>query len=1285
MMSPADLPASTVATGHSGLRPAGDEDPTLAVSGAPPANDEVPLQLGPYRIVKRLGRGGMGLVLQAVDSRDGRDVAVKLLSSAHGDPAVLMRFRREFRAVRPLNHPHVVEMFDADFQERHPYFVMELVDGQTLRQHAHAAWGGPGNPALASRSRELLELIRQVVDALGYIHGQRLVHRDLKPDNVMVEGGDSPRAKLMDFGLAKAMDASMSFTRSGYVLGTVAYMAPEQILGHKDLDGRVDYYALGVTLYELLTGQQPFRGPNPYAVLNLHIKGEVQRPSELAPWIEPKLEALVLDLMARRPEDRPSTAAEILRRLDGLGDRHGAERPDEHAIVHDVLVPAFVGHQDLGRRLGQSLQVLEFGSAHPQVLLLEGAAGLGKTRWLDAAADWAKQELYPVTRSSCQQEARAPFSAFRALLEGAGEELGALTEEQKRFLAPVARLAPGLRESLATGERITAENALPAAMKTLELAFGNQPQLFLLDDVHWADELSLEFLELLARAPGPLPLLVVATYRPEAIGPDHPLQSSSWNREALAPFTAELMRTLLASSLGEPAEMLSDGLLDLIVSGANGSPLTALQTLSRLVSQGRVRRTGNRIVLEREPDSDSAETADIATARLGDMVRLEQKILDLAAVFGKGIPLELLAASIDEDESRILDALNRLLQRRVLRTVRRVPEAYEFAQPAIRDAVYSHLDERRRRELHGRAARALQKGVEEEDSILEVLAYHYRAAGELEPALRYVKKAVGKAARMYAHRDALKFANEGLEMAARLDSDAEASAIRWELLSQQTRAWLQLGDLGEALAVARAAREAATMTNSARSRSGAENNLGLLYKRLRRFQPAREHFEIALELARAGGLKDVEAHVLSNLGGLLIEHGQRERARELLEAAVELESQLGNESRETVALLNIARLDLDAGRMDEARSELTQVKLLASRLGLEIEGVGARVLDGRGLRMQGNWQDAEKQWRDALELGRKVSDTSWTARASLQLADLEADRGRLDRAGAWLAELEIASAAGQEATPSAAAQATLRLQEPKLRNRYKRLRAKLEFLRGEWVSAMRSLEEMAEEVDPGDPEQNLVLVLQARVYSTVGRTREALGLLDRIEKQSVDVQMQSFLTPVRFMRAVVNHEMARTSGVDLSDLRLLRQEAHSRGEELWARRIQVRELAAGQDPAADGWRAAMEVFGAQQASADLARTILLQAETWLTSDSAAAADLLQSRRADVVGLEIPWLQLIYHSLCVAAEVPDAQTQAKSRALDLLRSLTTPLDERERNSFLRRPAVQAIRRRLGPRA
>ncbi|RMG07105.1 MAG: serine/threonine protein kinase, partial [Planctomycetota bacterium] len=271
----------------------------MSVASPAPREPSLPPRVGPYLVEALLGRGGVGVVYRARDERSGRSVAVKVLQG--GDAEDRLRFAREARAAARLRGPGIVAVVDVGQHGGHPYLVMELVEGESLQARLERT--GPLPPEEAAR------VLEGVARAVARAHAQGILHRDLKPANVLLDREGTPW--LTDFGLARRVgDEAERLTLSGTVLGTPAFLPPEQALGDRARVGpQSDVYGLGATLYAALTGRPPFPGRSVLAVLARVVEEAPPAPRALRPELPPELEALCLACLAKDPAARPAGAA----------------------------------------------------------------------------------------------------------------------------------------------------------------------------------------------------------------------------------------------------------------------------------------------------------------------------------------------------------------------------------------------------------------------------------------------------------------------------------------------------------------------------------------------------------------------------------------------------------------------------------------------------------------------------------------------------------------------------------------------------------------------------------------------------------------------------------------------------------------------------------------------------------------------------------------------------------------------------------------------------------------
>jgi serine/threonine protein kinase len=321
-----------------------------------------------YRIIREVGSGGMATVYLADDLRHGRQVALKVLRPELAATMGPERFFREIQVAARLQHPHILPLHDSGEADGFLYFVMPYVTGESLRERLDRLGELPVSDAV--------RILTQVADALSYSHSQGVVHRDIKPDNVMLS---SRHAMVMDFGVAKAVHEAAgqsTVTTAGVALGTPTYMAPEQATADPQLDHRVDIYALGVVGYEMLTGRPPFSGMSPQQVLVAHVTEAPDPVRKFREACPPELEAVIMRCLAKRAADRWQSADELMHALEPLGVSSGGMTPTQSRPLSASHVPAEVPERSGNR--GRTVAIAG-------VALAAVAVSLGA--WLSSSAD----------------------------------------------------------------------------------------------------------------------------------------------------------------------------------------------------------------------------------------------------------------------------------------------------------------------------------------------------------------------------------------------------------------------------------------------------------------------------------------------------------------------------------------------------------------------------------------------------------------------------------------------------------------------------------------------------------------------------------------------------------------------------------------------------------------------------------------------------------------------------------------------------------------------------------
>lgn len=337
----------------------------------------LPEQIGPYRVLRPIARGGTAEVYEVEDASSGEHLAVKLLVQTGGARA---RFDREYEALLRLNHPNIVRVYAYGLLGDHPWLSMELVEGTPIQAYAKRI----GRPGSKERLEEVVRVAHDVALALDHIHRRGLVHRDLKSANVLVL--PDGRVKLIDFGTARVSDPVEQITRDGEFIGTLEYASPEQLL-HKPVDARSDLYSMGVLLYRLATGKRPFESDDLGELARMQVKAAPPRPTVHAPELPQAFEDVILALLAKHPGDRPRTGAEVAEALERVVG-HPLYLPGTLEI--DVSTERLVGREDQLRALWRFLDGgarghgEEVGCRSADMALLVGLQGSGRHQLVQA-------------------------------------------------------------------------------------------------------------------------------------------------------------------------------------------------------------------------------------------------------------------------------------------------------------------------------------------------------------------------------------------------------------------------------------------------------------------------------------------------------------------------------------------------------------------------------------------------------------------------------------------------------------------------------------------------------------------------------------------------------------------------------------------------------------------------------------------------------------------------------------------------------------------------------------
>ncbi len=726
---------------------------------APPMSDNIrhlnTVLEGRYRVERELGKGGAATVYLAWDLKHQRNVALKVLMQAAAEQINIERFSREIEIVAGLTHPHILPLHDSGDVDGIPFFVMPFLDGGTLRDRLDD--GAMPHP-------EAVQITIQIAEALQAAHESDILHRDVKPENILLSHG---HAVLSDFGIAGFRQQNLD-TETGEpaVLGTPSYMSPEQATGESELDVATDLYSLGCVLFEMLTGSPPFESATRMGLVTAHLTASPPDPSKFGVEISSELQGVLDTLLAKAPAERPSSASALLKLLrraaagSASARALGSGRAEEEARILGVVNTA------------------EGGTL--QAILLEGDAGIGKSTLLASVERQAQVLGIPTLGGQAQSsEGAAAYQAWHSIVESALQIRGLSDADSRRQKAVAAlgdeedlvRLAPLLNDILqldlpesTSTERMDGASRAQATQELvagiLRRFAGGRTLLILLDDIQWLDGSSWALL--LRSLPEAGTVVAVLSSRPgrDSLSREAQelLDSPGTLRMSLSGLDPEAIGQVAEHAIG--ASPVGAALSRWLHERADGNPFYAREIALALVEGGQVVVSGGQVVegpteVQLGDLALPATVEDLVLSRIDRLGTDQQVVLSAASVLGRRFYLRELMALHDEGASddQLVERLKDLVSAQLLVSQ---DDVYAFPHLMTRDVTYGTLGKDQRATYHRRFAEWMESdstsGATREYARL---AEHWREAGVIPKTLECLELASLESIRRGAFGDAV--------------------------------------------------------------------------------------------------------------------------------------------------------------------------------------------------------------------------------------------------------------------------------------------------------------------------------------------------------------------------------------------------------------------------------------------------------------------------------------------------------------------------------------------------
>lgn len=693
-----------------------------------------------FKVIRQLGMGGMGVVYEALDHKNGDKVALKTLRNVDGEAIMLLK--QEFRALGNLHHPNLIRLGELFESRGDWFFTMELIKGVDLMSWLR--------DADTSRIRDALT---QLVTGLGALHDAGHIHRDIKPSNVLVTNG---RVVLLDFGLVTRHDNDQMSWTDAAVVGTPNYMAPEQAAS-RPIGPEADFYSVGVILYEALCGRLPIEG-RPLEVV-MEKQRTVPPPASSFLDVPADLDQLANDLLRVDPQSRPTRGA-IIRRL-AAAPKNGDSGPiarDSNVSFTPSPRQTFVGRDAELEVLKASLAESDTGA--PVTLLIEAESGMGKSALAERFVASLDRRDVIVLRGRCYERESVPYKAVDGVIDSLSRFMARLPDKEAAQLLPfhvslLAEVFPVLRQVRVIVEQPRApyvpdpqeqRRRVFAALRELFARLGaRHPLVLLIDDLHWADDDSLALLDAVLRPPEAPCVFLVSTAWPR--GDDEPPLSFGGNlrRMELGPLDEkEAMKLATALFANVRAKPSSDVVVQEIVKESAGHPMFVAELVRHTILRGESEGTVANVV----------RLDEVLAERIDALEPNERQLLELVAAAGRPLPLEVAGRALDMAPRTLVPLVGYLQSANLLRATGRTRrDSVEPYHDRTRRAVIAQASTRAP-DLHRRLAVTLEATDAETQPML--VGEHWERAGEPARAAALYVRAGDRATEALAFDHAVK-------------------------------------------------------------------------------------------------------------------------------------------------------------------------------------------------------------------------------------------------------------------------------------------------------------------------------------------------------------------------------------------------------------------------------------------------------------------------------------------------------------------------------------------------